>query len=165
MVVVSSSETSVNIYQTIIVLHPRRQPLPHSLTSESWMSSTGRLPVYPSSHLEAVGLRVPSRYLRDFSSSISALYSKTVLLQDVHQLLMLSAGTLMYLKQILFPLVIFYNNCGIIHILDTNYILLYKFPDLAYCLLVFVCKFSSPFNQIDLIELNYYSKYIDVFSN
>jgi hypothetical protein len=29
---------------------------------------------------------------------------------------------LMYLKQILFSLVIFYNNCGTIHILDTNYI-------------------------------------------
>jgi hypothetical protein len=51
---------------------------------------------------------------------------------------MLSAGTLMYLKQILFPLVIFYKNCGIIHILDTNYIQLYKFPDLVSCLLVSV---------------------------
>jgi hypothetical protein len=57
----------------------------------------------------------------------------------VHQLLMLSAGTLMYLKQILFPLVISYNNCGTIHILDTNYIQLYKFPDLVSCLLVFLC--------------------------
>jgi hypothetical protein len=37
-----------------------------------------------------------------------------------HQLLMLSAGTLMYLKQILFSLVIFYNYCGTIHILDIN---------------------------------------------
>jgi hypothetical protein len=51
---------------------------------------------------------------------------------------MLSAGTLMYLKQILFPLVIFYNNCGTVHILDINYIQLYKFPDLVSCLLVFV---------------------------
>jgi hypothetical protein len=42
----------------------------------------------------------------------------------------------MYLKQILFPLVIFYNNCGTIYILDTNYIQLYKFPDLVSCLLV-----------------------------
>jgi hypothetical protein len=44
----------------------------------------------------------------------------------------------MYLKQILFPLVIFYNNCGTIHILDINYIQLYKFPDVASCLLVIV---------------------------
>jgi hypothetical protein len=43
----------------------------------------------------------------------------------------------MYLKQILFPLVIFHNNCGIIHILDINYIQLYKFPDLVSCLLEF----------------------------
>jgi hypothetical protein len=50
----------------------------------------------------------------------------------------LSAGTLMYLKQILFPLVIFYNNCGTIHILDTNYIQLYKFHDSVSCLLAFV---------------------------
>jgi hypothetical protein len=45
---------------------------------------------------------------------------------------------LMYLKQILFPLVIFYNNCFTIHILDANYIQLYTFPDLVSCLLVFV---------------------------
>jgi hypothetical protein len=51
---------------------------------------------------------------------------------------MLSAGTLMHLKQILFPLDIFYNNCGTIDILDTNYIQLYKFPDLVSCLFVFV---------------------------
>jgi hypothetical protein len=51
---------------------------------------------------------------------------------------MLSAGTLMYLKQILFPSVIFYNNCGTIDILDTNYIQLHKFPDLISCLLVIV---------------------------
>jgi hypothetical protein len=57
-----------------------------------------------------------------FLCSISALHLKTIFLQDVHELLMLSAGTLMYLKQILFPLVIFYNNCFTIHILDTNYI-------------------------------------------
>jgi hypothetical protein len=44
----------------------------------------------------------------------------------------------MYLKQILFPLVIFYNNCVTIHILDTNYIELYKFPGLVSCLLVIV---------------------------
>jgi hypothetical protein len=49
-----------------------------------------------------------------------------------------NAGTLMYLKQKLFPLVIFYDNCGTIHILDTNYIQLYKFPDLVSCLIVFV---------------------------
>jgi hypothetical protein len=54
----------------------------------------------------------------------------------------------MYLKQILFPLVIFYNNCATIHILDTNYIHLYKFPDLvSFCLLVFVLHVSSPFNK------------------
>jgi hypothetical protein len=57
---------------------------------------------YCPSLLEAVGLRVATRYLRD-------------LLLNVHRLLM-SAGTLMYLKQILFPLLIFYNNCGTIHI-------------------------------------------------
>jgi hypothetical protein len=73
-----------------------------------------------------------------FRCSILALHLKAVLLQDVHQLIMLSAGTLMYLKQILFPLVIFYNNCFTIHMLDTNYIQLYKFPDLMSCLLVFV---------------------------
>jgi uncharacterized protein (DUF486 family) len=56
-----------------------------------------------------------------FICSVSAVNLKTVL-QDVHQLLMLSAGTLMYLKQKLFPLVISYNNCGTIHILDINYI-------------------------------------------
>jgi hypothetical protein len=75
-----------------------------------------------------------------FLCSISALHLKTVLLQDVHQLLMLSAATLMYLKQILFPLVIFYNNCGTIHIFNTNYIQLYKFPDLVSCLLVSVLQ-------------------------
>jgi hypothetical protein len=75
------------------------------------------------------------------------------------------SGTLMYLKQILFPLVIFYNNRGTTHILDTNYIQLYKFPDLVSCLLVFVLHVCYSFNQIYLIELNYYSKYIDVFSN
>jgi hypothetical protein len=42
-----------------------------------------------------------------FLCSVSALHLKTILLQDVHQLLMLSAGILMYLKQILFPLVTF----------------------------------------------------------
>jgi hypothetical protein len=57
---------------------------------------------------------------------------------------MLSAGTLMYLKQILFPLVILCNNCDIIHILDTNYIQLYKFPDLVSCLLESVLHVSSP---------------------
>jgi hypothetical protein len=57
----------------------------------------------------------------------------------------------MCLKQILFPLVIFYNNCFTIHILDTNYIQLYKFPDLVSCLLVFVLQVYSPFNQTDLI--------------
>jgi hypothetical protein len=93
---------------------------------------------YCPSVLEAVGLRVPTRYLRDFSCSILALHLKSVLLKYVHQLLMLSAGTLMYLKQILFPLVIFYNICGIIHILDTNCIQLYKLPDLVSCFLVFV---------------------------
>jgi hypothetical protein len=62
-----------------------------------------------------------------FLCSISAHQLKTVLLLDAHQLLMLSAGTLMmYLKHILFPLDIFYNNCGTIHILDINYIQ-YKF--------------------------------------
>jgi hypothetical protein len=76
--------------------------------------------------------------LETFLCSISALHLKTVLVQDVHQLLMLSAGTLMYLKQILFPSVIFYDNCGTIHILDTKYIQLYKFPDLVSCLFVFV---------------------------
>jgi hypothetical protein len=45
-----------------------------------------------------------------FLCTISALQLKTVLLQDVHQLLMLSAETLMCLKQILFPLVIFYKT-------------------------------------------------------
>jgi hypothetical protein len=44
----------------------------------------------------------------------------------------------MYLKQILFPLVIFFYYCGTVHILDTNYIQLYKFPDLVSCVLVFV---------------------------
>jgi hypothetical protein len=73
-----------------------------------------------------------------FLCSISALHLKTVLLQGVHLLLILSAGTLMYLKQILFPLRLFYNNCGIMHISDTNYIQLYKFPDLVSCLFVFV---------------------------
>jgi hypothetical protein len=51
---------------------------------------------------------------------------------------MLYAGTLMYLKQILSPLVIFYNNRGTIDILDINYIQLYKFPDFVSCLFVFV---------------------------
>jgi hypothetical protein len=41
-------------------------------------------------------------------------------------------------KTNIFPLVIFYNNCGTIHILNTNYIQLYKFPDLVFCLLVSV---------------------------
>jgi hypothetical protein len=80
-----------------------------------------------------------------FLCSISALHLKTVLLQDVHQLLMLSAGTLMYFKQILFPLVIFYNNCVTIHILDINYIQLYKFADLVSCLLVSVLHVFFPF--------------------
>jgi hypothetical protein len=69
------------------------------------------------------GLRVPTRYLTDFSMFNSSPSLKTVLLQDVHQLLMLSAGTLTYLKQKLFPLVIFHNNCGTFHILDINSIL------------------------------------------
>jgi hypothetical protein len=43
-----------------------------------------------------------------FPLSISALHLKTVL-QDVHQLLMLSAGTWIFFKQILFPLVTFRN--------------------------------------------------------
>jgi hypothetical protein len=73
-----------------------------------------------------------------FLCLISSLLLKTVLLQDVHQLLMLSGGILMYLNQILFPLVIFYNNCGTIRILDTSYIHIYKFRDLVSCLLVFV---------------------------
>jgi hypothetical protein len=77
---------------------------------------------YCLSLLEAVGLRDPTRYLRDFSMFNFSPSIRTVLLLDAHQLLMLSAGTLMYLKQILFPLVIFYNNCGTIHILDINYI-------------------------------------------
>jgi hypothetical protein len=68
----------------------------------------------------------PYSVLQRLFCSISALQLKTVLLLDAHQLLMLSAGTLMHLKQILFPLVIFYNKCGTIHILDINYIR-YKF--------------------------------------
>jgi hypothetical protein len=86
-------------------------------------------------------------------------------LLDARQLLMLSAGILMYLKQILFPLVIFYNNCGTNHILDFNsilYKLIYIYflshllhttltcmyhtdyincPDLASSLFVFFCMF------------------------
>jgi hypothetical protein len=77
--------------------------------------------------------------LETFLCSISALHLKNVLLQDVHQLLMLSSATLMNLKQILFPLVIFYNNCSTIHILDTNYIQLYKFPDLIISYYGSVC--------------------------
>jgi hypothetical protein len=61
-----------------------------------------------------------------FLRSVSALQLLIVLLLDAHQLLMLSAGTLMYLKQKLFPLVIFYNYCGAFHILDINSIP-YKF--------------------------------------
>jgi hypothetical protein len=57
----------------------------------------------------------------------------------------------MYLKQVLSPLIILCNNCGTIHILDTNYIQLYKFPDLVSCLLVFVLNVFFSFNQIDLI--------------
>jgi hypothetical protein len=86
-----------------------------------------------------------------FLYSVSALYLKTVFLQDVHQLLMLCAVTLMYLKHILFLLVMFHNNCGTIHILDANYIQLCKFPNLVSCLLVFVLKVFFSFNQIDLI--------------
>jgi hypothetical protein len=77
-----------------------------------------------------------------FLCSVSALQLKTALLLDTHQLLMLSAGTLMYLKQILFPLAIFYNNCGIIHILDTNYIQ-YKF------IYVFFSPFLPASHSID----------------
>jgi hypothetical protein len=44
-----------------------------------------------------------------FLRSISALQLKNALLLDVNQLIMLSAGTLIYLKQNLFISVIFYN--------------------------------------------------------
>jgi hypothetical protein len=46
-----------------------------------------------------------------FLYSISALQLTIVFLLDAHQLLMLSAGTLMHLKQ-LFRSVVFYNNYG-----------------------------------------------------
>jgi hypothetical protein len=52
--------------------------------------------------------------------SVSALQLKIVFLLDAHQLLMLSAGTLIYLIQKLFLSVIFYNNCGTFYVLDIN---------------------------------------------
>jgi hypothetical protein len=47
--------------------------------------------------LEIVGLRVPAKYIRTLLCSMSAPHVKIVPLLDVHQLLMLSAGTLTYL--------------------------------------------------------------------
>jgi hypothetical protein len=64
--------------------------------------------------------------------SISVLQLKIFLL-DAHQLLMLSVGTMMYLKIVYFA--IFYNNCGTIHVLDINYIhyrFIYTFSSLSH---------------------------------
>jgi hypothetical protein len=85
---------------------------------------------YRPSLLEAVGLRVPTRYLRDFS-----VFNFSLSLKNCPSARCASAANNVCrdFDQILFPLVIFYNN-----ILDTNYIQLYKFPDLVSCLLVFV---------------------------
>jgi hypothetical protein len=47
---------------------------------------------------ETVRLRVPTRYLRDFSMFHVGPSLKIVLLQDVHRLLILSAETSIYLK-------------------------------------------------------------------
>jgi hypothetical protein len=43
------------------------------------------------------------------------------------------------------------DNCGAIHILDSNYIQLYKFPDLVSCLFVFVLHVLFSFQPIDWI--------------
>jgi hypothetical protein len=93
---------------------------------------------YCPSLLEAVGLRVPTRYLGNFS-----MFNFSPSLKNCPSARCASAANVVCrnfdaLKKILFPLVIFYNNCGAIHILDTNYIQLYKFPDLVSCLFVFV---------------------------
>jgi hypothetical protein len=57
--------------------------------------------------LETVGLRVPTRCLRDFSLFCVCPEIKNRLL-DVLQPLMLSAETLIYLEDRMFPLLIFY---------------------------------------------------------
>jgi hypothetical protein len=59
--------------------------------------------------LEIVVLRVPARYIRDFALSMSVLHAKIVPLLDVHQLLILSAGTLTYSEPETYTLIIFYN--------------------------------------------------------
>jgi hypothetical protein len=64
--------------------------------------------------LEIVGLRVPSRYIRDLLCSVSAPQVKTVPLLDALQLLMLFAGTLTYSEPKMFVSTIFYNGLCII---------------------------------------------------
>jgi hypothetical protein len=59
--------------------------------------------------LEIVCLRVPARYIRDFALFNVCSSRKIVPLLDVHQLLMLFAGTLTYLEPETFTLIIFYN--------------------------------------------------------
>jgi hypothetical protein len=59
--------------------------------------------------LEIVGLRVPARYIRDFALFNVCSSCKIVPLLDVHQLLMLSAGTLTYSEPGTFSLIVFYN--------------------------------------------------------
>jgi type IV secretory pathway VirB3-like protein len=59
--------------------------------------------------MEITRLRIPVRYNRDFAFSISAPHVKIVPLIDVHQLLMLFAGTLTYSEPKTFSVIIFYN--------------------------------------------------------
>jgi hypothetical protein len=62
-----------------------------------------------SSVLEIVSLRVPARYIRDFSLFNVCSTCKQFPLLDVHQLLMLYAETLTYSETGIFSSVIFYN--------------------------------------------------------
>jgi hypothetical protein len=88
--------------------------------------------------LEIVGLRVLLDISVIFHCSMSSFHVKIIPLLDVHQLLILFAGTLTYLEPETFTLIIFiiYCNCYFIIIIIINIIITSFFVCLFVCLLV-----------------------------
>jgi hypothetical protein len=112
-------------------LHKRRDHLDALFLIQVYLGSK-----FCPSVMETVGLRVPTRHLL---CSTFALQLKTVLLLDVLQLLMLSAGTLMSLKDKMFHLNAFYCKQDTAYMLSTyliicvhNFILFYFFFSFYY---------------------------------
>jgi hypothetical protein len=73
--------------------------------------------------LEFVFLRVPARYIRDIALFNVWSFSKLVPLLDVHQLLMLSAGTSTYFDPETFSSVIYYNMLSLLLMIILSFLM------------------------------------------